>query len=51
MQGKALDIRLQGVTCARLRDLALDSARGGVGYYRASNFVHIDTGRVRAWAG
>ena len=22
---------------------------GGVGYYAASNFVHIDTGRVRRW--
>ena len=23
--------------------------RGGVGYYPASDFVHVDTGRVRAW--
>ena len=32
-------------------DLALAAQRGGVGYYRASDFVHIDTGRVRAWTG
>jgi uncharacterized protein YcbK (DUF882 family) len=23
--------------------------RGGVGYYAASNFVHLDTGRFRTW--
>lgn len=51
MQGRALDIRLKGVSCADLRDLALQSQRGGVGYYRRSDFVHVDTGRVRQWAG
>lgn len=51
MQGRALDIRLKGVSCADLRDLALQMQRGGVGYYRRSDFVHVDTGRVRQWAG
>ena len=51
MEGRAIDVRLQGVSCATLRDLAVRAAAGGVGYYRASNFVHLDTGRVRAWAG
>ncbi len=37
--------------CAKLRDLALAAAKGGVGYYKSSNFVHIDTGRFRTWAG
>jgi uncharacterized protein YcbK (DUF882 family) len=23
--------------------------RGGTGYYKSSNFVHIDTGPVRWW--
>ena len=23
--------------------------RGGVGYYARSDFVHVDTGRVRSW--
>jgi uncharacterized protein YcbK (DUF882 family) len=23
--------------------------RGGVGYYAASDFVHLDNGRVRRW--
>ena len=51
MEGRAIDVRLRGVSCADLRDLALGDARGGVGYYRKSDFVHLDTGRVRAWAG
>jgi uncharacterized protein YcbK (DUF882 family) len=51
MQGRAIDVRLKGVSCATLRDLALAAGRGGVGYYRSSDFVHLDTGRVRAWAG
>ncbi len=49
LQGKALDVRLPGVATERLRDIALGLARGGVGYYAASDFVHVDTGRVRRW--
>jgi uncharacterized protein YcbK (DUF882 family) len=47
--GRAIDIRLGDVAIERLRDAALALRRGGVGYYAASNFVHVDTGRVRAW--
>jgi uncharacterized protein YcbK (DUF882 family) len=47
--GKAIDIRLPDVPLARLRDIALGLRRGGVGYYPESGFVHVDTGRVRAW--
>ena len=49
MQGKAIDIRLADVPLAGLRDAALVARRGGVGYYPASDFVHVDTGRVRTW--
>ncbi len=49
MQGKAIDIRIQGVTANDIRAAAISLARGGVGYYPSSNFVHIDTGRVRVW--
>jgi uncharacterized protein YcbK (DUF882 family) len=49
MQGQAIDIRLADVPLATLRDVALATRRGGVGYYPASNFVHVDTGRVRTW--
>ncbi len=49
--GKAIDVRLEGVDLASLRDAAIAMQRGGVGYYEASNFVHVDTGRVRRWGG
>lgn len=51
IQGKAIDVRLKGVDTATLRDLARDLKRGGVGYYRKSDFVHVDTARVRYWEG
>jgi uncharacterized protein YcbK (DUF882 family) len=51
IQGKAIDVRLNGVSTARLRDLALELKRGGVGYYLKSDFVHVDTARVRYWEG
>ena len=47
--GKAIDVRLTGVDTAELRDTALALKRGGVGYYRDLDFVHVDTGRVRRW--
>ncbi|MEP7311128.1 MAG: DUF882 domain-containing protein [Pseudomonadota bacterium] len=51
MEGRAMDVRLRGVSIERLNELALALARGGVGYYPGSRFVHIDTGRVRRWQG
>jgi uncharacterized protein YcbK (DUF882 family) len=51
LRGMAIDVRLRGVACTHLRDVGLELARGGVGYYRKSNFVHLDTGRVRSWTG
>lgn len=49
LSGRAIDVRLQDVSSAVLRDAAKELSRGGVGYYRQSDFVHVDTGRVRAW--
>ncbi len=49
MDGKAIDVRLADVKTSVLRDAALELQRGGVGYYRQSDFVHVDTGRVRTW--
>jgi uncharacterized protein YcbK (DUF882 family) len=49
MQGRAIDIRVRGVDTARLRDAAIAMQAGGVGYYQASDFIHVDTGRVRRW--
>lgn len=49
LEGRALDLRLDGVETRRLRAAALALARGGVGFYPASDFVHLDDGRVRTW--
>jgi len=49
MQGKAVDIRIEGIDSKVIRSAAMSLGRGGVGHYPNSNFVHIDTGRVRSW--
>lgn len=49
LAGQALDIRLSETPTRMIRDTALTLGRGGVGYYTKSDFVHIDTGRVRRW--
>jgi uncharacterized protein YcbK (DUF882 family) len=49
IKGQAIDIRLADVPLPKLRLAAVDVRRGGVGYYPASDFVHVDTGRVRMW--
>jgi uncharacterized protein YcbK (DUF882 family) len=49
MEAKAVDIRLYDIKLADLRDTAIGMKAGGVGYYGKSDFVHVDTGRVRRW--
>jgi uncharacterized protein YcbK (DUF882 family) len=49
MQAHAIDIRIPGVDTLTLRNAALALGRGGVGYYPRSEFVHVDTGRIRTW--
>ena len=50
LQGRAIDVRLADVGSASLRDAgAVELRRGGVGYYRGPEYVHVDTGRVRRW--
>ncbi len=51
LQGRAIDVRLAGVDCAELAGRARAMTRGGVGYYRHSDFVHLDTGPFRTWKG
>jgi uncharacterized protein YcbK (DUF882 family) len=51
IDGRAIDVRVAGVDCADLAAHALDLKRGGVGYYRKSDFVHLDTGAFRTWKG
>ena len=47
--GMAVDLRLPGIELEALRNMALSLQGGGVGYYPKSDFIHIDTGRVRQW--
>lgn len=49
MQGQAIDVRVSGFATHKLRELALQMGRGGVGFYPQSDFVHLDCGRVRFW--
>ncbi|MGA3156007.1 MAG: YcbK family protein [Steroidobacteraceae bacterium] len=49
MLGKAIDIRVAGVPTPSLGAMARTLARGGVGIYPESDFVHVDTGAVRNW--
>lgn len=49
MQGRAIDIRLDGFDIKHLRNAAVAMHRGGVGYYPKSGFIHLDTGKFRTW--
>lgn len=49
MEGRAVDIRMEGVSAKTIRNAALSLGRGGVGFYPSSNFVHLDTGELRTW--
>ena len=49
LRGQAIDVRLADVPLDKLRTVALDLQKGGVGFYPESQFVHVDTGRVRRW--
>ncbi|MGH7934947.1 MAG: YcbK family protein [Candidatus Binataceae bacterium] len=48
-QGQASDINLPGRQLSMVERVALALRGGGVGYYPHSDFVHVDTGRVRHW--
>jgi len=49
MKGRAIDIRVPHVTTEELYSAAKGLKGGGVGIYRKSRFVHLDTGRIRYW--
>jgi uncharacterized protein YcbK (DUF882 family) len=49
IEGKAIDIRVADVDLRKLYKTAVTMKAGGVGIYPGSNFVHVDTGRVRYW--
>src|SRR4029453_6196045 len=47
--GRAIDVRFPALPLAEVRRTALDLGGGGVGYYPASDFVHLVSGRARSW--
>ncbi len=47
--GQAIDIRCPGRELRVLQKAAVALKAGGVGFYPKSDFVHVDTGRVRYW--
>ncbi|WP_416898846.1 MAG: DUF882 domain-containing protein [Minwuia sp.] len=49
MRGMAIDCNLPGRDLLKLHKAARAAKAGGVGLYQRSNFVHMDTGRVRYW--
>lgn len=49
MKGMAVDIRMPDRDFSQLHRAAISLKSGGVGRYRRSRFVHIDTGPVRRW--
>jgi len=51
IEGRAMDIRMPGTRLGSLKRAAVALKMGGVGYYPHDDFVHIDSGAVRKWAG
>lgn len=49
MEGRAVDIRMEGMSANTIRKAALMVQNGGIGFYPQSNFVHLDTGELRTW--
>lgn len=48
--GKAIDIAIPGADLHTIRSTAVALRLGGVGYYPAAGFVHIDSGKFRTWS-
>lgn len=49
MRGMAVDCNLPGRDLVKLHKAARAAKAGGVGLYKSSGFIHVDTGRVRYW--
>lgn len=50
MKGQAIDLRIPGYRTENVKEIARGLGLGGVGFYRGSDFVHLDTGPVRFWS-
>ncbi len=50
-KGNAVDIRLPDISPRALSRWIRGKRLGGVGIYRTSGFVHVDSGPIRSWSG
>lgn len=51
IKARAVDFMLPNVPTERIAEAATETGIGGVGQYRKSGFVHLDTGPQRFWHG
>lgn len=51
IEARAVDFTLPGIPVADIAESAVRTGLGGVGAYRRSGFVHLDTGPQRLWHG
>ena len=49
MKAMAIDLQVPDRSLRAVHLAAVSLKRGGVGYYLASDFVHVDTGNIRYW--
>ena len=49
--GDAVDFKIPNIATLQLHAWAKDQKIGGVGLYLESEFVHMDTGKIRYWSG
>lgn len=51
LAARAVDLKIPGLHADYVGRLASYFHRGGIGFYYRRDFIHLDTGRVRAWTG
>jgi uncharacterized protein YcbK (DUF882 family) len=51
IQGRALDIHIEGVRAEQVGKFGQYLSGGGVGFYPGKRFTHLDSGRIRTWSG
>lgn len=49
LDGQAIDIRVPDRHLTAVHKVAMSMRAGGVGYYPSSDFIHVNTGKVRYW--
>lgn len=50
-KAQAIDLRISGVSADKVSAFGRYLAAGGVGFYAAKDFTHLDCGKLRTWRG